>query len=239
MAVIADTHSNADALEAVLADIAKRGIDDIVNLGDNANGPAYPERSVDLLRSRAKYNVRGNGDRMTAGVGTISRSAQFARIRLSPERLAWLGDLPSTIQGDGWFACHGTPTSDTEYLLEEVTKDKVSLRSEFDIAVRLGDVHQPLILCGHSHLARVVALEDGRMIVNPGSVGLQAYDEAEPFPHKMEMGSPHARYAVVARNAFTWEAELVRVPYPWSHASQKARASGFEDWVRPLETGRV
>ena len=37
------------------------------------------------------------------------------------------------------------------------------------------------------------------MVVNPGSVGLPAYTDTEPVKHSMEMGAPHARYAVLDR----------------------------------------
>ena len=73
MAVIADVHGNAWALEAVLADIAHRGVKTIVNLGDNANGPLDPARSVELLRGCGAMHVRGNGDRMTAEGGATAR----------------------------------------------------------------------------------------------------------------------------------------------------------------------
>jgi hypothetical protein len=39
-------------------------------------------------------------------------------------------------------------------------------------------------------------LDDGRLVVNPGSVGLQAYDDDHGHPHVMENGTPHARYAI-------------------------------------------
>jgi predicted phosphodiesterase len=41
-AVIADVHGNRWALEAVLDDIARRGIRDIVNAGDHLSGPLDP-----------------------------------------------------------------------------------------------------------------------------------------------------------------------------------------------------
>jgi len=43
-------------------------------------------------------------------------------------------------------------------------------------------------------------LDGGRFIVNPGSVGLQTYEDDRPLPHRMEMRSPHARYAFVGSN---------------------------------------
>jgi predicted phosphodiesterase len=40
IAVIADIHGNMPALEAVLADIQRRGVDRTINLGDCVSGPA-------------------------------------------------------------------------------------------------------------------------------------------------------------------------------------------------------
>src|SRR5690606_12579707 len=105
IAVIADVHGNAPALEAVLADIAARNISQTVNLGDNANGPIDPARSVALLRRSGAIHVRGNGDRMVGEGGATARgSAQFARERLDAEAIAWLRDLPAIAHGDGWTA---------------------------------------------------------------------------------------------------------------------------------------
>ena len=75
IAVIADVHGNAWALEAVLADITRRGVSTVVNLGDNANGPLAPARSVALLRATGAVHVRGNGDRMTGEGGASARGS--------------------------------------------------------------------------------------------------------------------------------------------------------------------
>jgi hypothetical protein len=50
------------------------------------------------------------------------------------------------------------------------------------------------------------------LIVNPGSVGLQAYDDEHPHPHVVENGAPHARYAIVEKPA-GWQVDLRAVPY--------------------------
>ena len=76
--------------------------------------------------------------------------------------------------------CHGSPRSDVEYLLETPIDDRVQLSSTDEILERLGrhiPAHITLLACGHSHVARTVRLESGLLIVNPGSVGLPAYDD--------------------------------------------------------------
>ena len=65
--------------------------------------------------------------------------------------------------------------------------------------VSCGAIAQPVVLFGHDHLPALLSLPDGRLLVNPGSVGLPAYRDDLPFPHAMEAGSAHARYSIVTR----------------------------------------
>jgi hypothetical protein len=63
IAVIADVHGNAPALEAVRADIARRNVERIVNLGDCVSGPLWPRETVEALITAQWPTVRGNHDR--------------------------------------------------------------------------------------------------------------------------------------------------------------------------------
>ena len=62
-AAIADVHGNRPALEAVLADIAMLGLDEVVNLGDHVSGPLEAARTADLLMARGFPSIRGDQDR--------------------------------------------------------------------------------------------------------------------------------------------------------------------------------
>lgn len=237
-AVVADVHGNAWALEAVLHDIAGRGLKSIVNLGDNANGPLDPKRSVELLRGCGAMHVRGNGDRMTGEGGAMARrSALFARERLDELALRWLRELPSVARGDDWFAFHATPSSDEDYFLENIAGGKNVLATPAEIATRLGGTAETLILCGHTHVPRAVRLADGRLVVNPGSVGLPAYKDDSPIPHVVENGGPDARYAIVHRGATEWKVEFVALRYDHQAAGAAARAAGWPEWAHYVETG--
>jgi len=238
LTIIADVHGNALALEAVFNDIGRRGLAGIVNLGDNVNGPLEPARSYDFLRQIDAVHIRGNGDRMTAEGGTgCSKSGWFARERLDSEALAWLGALPTAHDDGSWLAVHGTPRSDSEYLLESVAKGGARLRPAEEVVKVAGSTQASLLLCGHSHLSRLISLSDGRLVLNPGSVGLPAYEADSPFPHRMESGSPHARYATAIWAADHWQFEFVCVPYDWEAAAAQAEKNGFPDWARALRTG--
>jgi predicted phosphodiesterase len=242
LAVIADIHSNTPALAAVLADVARAKPDVIVQLGDACNGPIDPVGTAALLRSLANVrHVRGNGDRLV-GDGSEApplKSVRFARERLSADDCAWVGEWPQVIEGDGWLACHGSPWDDTEYLLEQVTVHGVFLRPTGDVVKRLGPTRATLVLCAHTHVSRVVQVPGGPVLVNPGSVGLPAYSDQEPFPHQMEAGSPHARYAIVERQNGGWHVDLRAVPYDCERAASLAEQNGAPGWARAVRTGFV
>jgi len=240
IAVLSDIHGNVRALDAVLADAARRGIERIVNLGDILSGPLDPVGTADRLMALNLETIRGNHERQLLNLQPermgLSDAATIGR--LEPRHLEWLAALPETLWLEhDLYACHGSPASDLEYLLETVEPEGCRPAREDEVAARLSGIHAPMILCGHTHLPRHLRLADGRQVVNPGSVGLPAYADDHPYPHAMETGTPHARYAVITRGAEGWNAELIAVAYDWQAAADDASAVGREDWARALATG--
>ncbi|MGV3553144.1 metallophosphoesterase family protein [Rhizobium sp.] len=242
-AAIADIHGNALALEAVLADIAAQGIVDIVNLGDTLGGPLENGRTADMLVGLDLPTVRGNHDRylIDRDVADMHQWETDAHIQLSPAHFAWLRGLPPALV---WrheiFLCHATPADDNTYWLEGVSPDgHVHLRPLADIEALAAGIDQSLILCGHSHLPRAVALSGGRLIVNPGSVGCPAYDDVAPHVHKVEAGTPHASYAVVERRGNVWLPTFRQVAYDHMAMSRLAASKNRPDWARALASGRL
>jgi predicted phosphodiesterase len=158
--------------------------------------------------------------------------------QLSSRHKEWLSKLPATkMLGEQILLCHGTPTDDLEYLLEEIQGTEARLASQEKIRLRLGGLNIPLVLCAHSHLPHIVQTAGGGTIVNPGSVGLPAYGDTRPSVHYMETGSPHARYAVVDQEAGILKVDFVAVEYDWEQASQDAAAAERPDWAHALRTG--
>jgi predicted phosphodiesterase len=242
MAVISDVHGNTWALDAVLEDVRRRGIEDVVNLGDSAYGSLDPAGAVDRLRNAGVSSISGNQDRVIferSEEGRGSADHRFAMGRLRKQHLGWLEGLPALHVAAGVLFCHGTPRSDETYLLEKVTRWGVFLNDDDAILEHLRDTEEEVVCCGHSHVPRIARLSDGRLVVNPGSVGLPAYADDSPYPHAMETGSPHARYAVLSRQSGGWTVEHVSVPYPWRVAATVARRNGREDRARCIETGRA
>jgi putative phosphoesterase len=178
-AAIADVHGNRFALEAVLEDIDRRRIQTVVNLGDHLYGPLDHDGTVALLTERGFPSVSGNQDRQLVEEGSPHSN--------------WLAAMPIARELPGMLLFHGTPAKDDRYLLETVwPQGLVTLASDDELLERLGPVLQPLLLCGHTHIPRAVRFRN-HFIVNPGSVGLQAYEDDLPYPHRMETGAPEAR----------------------------------------------
>ncbi|MBI1279905.1 MAG: YfcE family phosphodiesterase [Anaerolineaceae bacterium] len=242
IAVIADIHGNLWALEAVLDDIKSRGITTIINLGDHVYGPIAPAATIERVMSTPMINISGNEDRCLLlppeQAGEFS-SYHLTRSQLNPEQLTWLESLPKTAIVGDIFCCHGTPDSDSTYMLETVTEHGVSLTSTERIRTYLKGISYPVILCGHTHIPRTVWLPDGRLVMNPGSVGVPAYDDITPYPHIMEAGSPHARYAILEKNGTDWNVEHIALKYDWSQAAAACRQNGRNDWAYWVETGRA
>jgi len=243
VAVISDVHGNRWALAAVLGDIGARQITVIVNLGDCLYGPLDPAGTARMLMRLDALTVCGNEDRAVTEAPErtdISPTLDFVRNSLGAEELEWLGSLKKTAAvGGDLFLFHGTPESDEEYLLQTVDKSGVSLRSTGELAGMLSYIEAPVILCGHDHTPGTVELPDGRLIVNPGSVGLQAYTDDKPFPHVIQTGSPHARYSILSRTSAGWQVENIAVVYDWQAASAAALTNGRPDWAAWLRTGRA
>ena len=242
IAVISDIHGNLGALSAVLADIGMRDCDSVVNLGDIVSGPLQPVETLDLLMPLALPTIRGNHERqlLEMSPSAMGASDAYAHAHLRQDQREWLERLPvGLVLDDNILLCHGTPANDLEYLLEQVDADGVRPATPDEILAKSADAAYPVILCGHTHLPRAMRLADGRLIVNPGSVGLPAYHAEHPFPHDIQNHSPKARYAVLDDAGGQWNAELIAVGYDHETAARLAMEHGSPEWAHALRTGRV
>jgi predicted phosphodiesterase len=243
IALISDVHGNLPALEAVVAHIARQGVDHVACLGDHLSGPLLPLETARYLMDRTDWTfLAGNHERQVLAVqpGRGGASDAYARACLSGAELAWLDALRPTAQPlPELFLCHGTPRSDCEHFLETVRSGTLAIASRQELAERLGTVTAPVVACGHSHVPRAVRLPSGQLLVNPGSVGLQAYLDDHPQPYRVECGSPDARYAVVEQAQGTWTATLHSVPYDSRGMARLAAARGRPEWEQGLLHGWV
>ena len=255
IAIISDIHGNLPALQAVLGEIDQEGVDHIINVGDTLGGPLESACTADLLLARSIPMIAGNHERqlLTLPPDKLNRSDACTAGEISPTHRAWLASAPPTLWlRDDVFVCHGTPHSDLHYWMETVTNDfgqngssGIRAATPAEVLQRLGTgphTKASLIICGHTHIPRVVSVSsptDGHLItiVNPGSVGLPAYDDVHPFKHYIETGSPHARYAMAEQTAVGWKIDLRCVMYGFESMAQLAELRQRPDWAMALRTG--
>lgn len=242
-AVIADIHSNSDALAAVLQDIAGQGIKSIVNLGDHLSGPMAARETADLLMAANMPCILGNHDRwLIENKREDMISVDGAAFdQLDDHHLDWLRAMPKTLWlSDDVFACHGTPRSDMTYWMEMVAPDgEVVLRSRHEIANEASGISASLFLCAHTHIPRRMDLTDGRVILNPGSVGCPGYTDDAPYDHVVQTGTSAACYAVVETSPNGWITSFRHVPYDPTRMIELAKAADHPHWVERLASGWV
>lgn len=259
IAFVSDIHGNLSALNAVIHDMARRQVQQVINLGDTLSGPLLPVETAQRLSTLPWLHVAGNHERqvLTLPLARQSLSDAFTSQQLTPTDKAWLASHadpcdPRLHRGDMWpeqmgsdvALCHGSPRSDIEYLLETPVGEVALLATAEEIEERLdGRIppHIGLLACGHTHVPRSVRMASGLLIVNPGSVGLPAYDDDHIYPlssfHRIETGSPDARYAVVEKQEGRWTCDLISVPYDHETMASVADQNGRPDWAHALRTG--
>jgi predicted phosphodiesterase len=225
--IISDVHGNLPALEAVLDDLRRRNVDQVINLGDCVSGPLWPRETVELLIGARWPTIRGNADRRVSGPDPATMGPdQLVHAQLTEAQRRWLAALPVLIDlGQGIIAFHGTPIHDDRYLIERVQHGELVRASAACIRERLGATKGRVLLCGHSHQPQFIQLPDGPIILNPGSVGLS------------ETGSPHARYAVLVLDGEQVEVEMFAVTYDALMAADRADKNGRPEWAHTLRTG--
>lgn len=242
-AVIADVHGNHLALEAVLADIRALGIERIVNLGDSFSGPLEAGLTADLLLPLDAVSVSGNHDRalIDRPFDEMGDWEVPSYPQLSEAQLDWIRALPfSTVMDEEIYLCHATPQDDNTYWMETLSADGIfHLKPRADIEAIAAGLDYPLLLCGHSHIARAVQLSDGRLIINPGSVGCPGFDYDVPVYHKAEAGTPFASYAILEKTVLGWQPSFRQVRYDNHAMAALARRHGMMDWVSALTSGWI
>lgn len=243
LAVISDIHGNAYALEAVLADIADQAPDLTVNLGDHFSGPMDAGRTAGILTGMGIPAITGNHDRWLINPpdGTFGRWEVWALEQLTKADLDWVKALPATrVIADEIFMCHATPGDDVTPWLDDFNSEGVMAPVLQKKVETIGaGCDYPVILCGHTHVPRLVALSGDRIVVNPGSVGCPGFYIPISPPVSWSSGAPHARYAILDKTQSGWRVNFRAVTYDFAAAAKAVAARGSAELSRALATGWV
>jgi putative phosphoesterase len=228
--LVADMHGNAVAFDAVIADLGREEFDEVICLGDVAQGGPRPAEVVDRLRELGWRCVFGNSDEflftlesqiepVTERVRTIG---EWSREQLGQERLEFLRTFEPTVEldleGRRLVCCHATPTSNEDVILPETPRD--------EIARALGDAD--VVACGHVHLQWLRRI-DRKLWLSVGSVGL-VWEHKDPMDE--QPFDPWAEYAVLNAEDGRFGVEFRRVPFDVDAVVQAAAAMPDEEYAR-------
>lgn len=219
VAVLADIHGNAPALEAALVAVREADVDLVVMAGDALPGP-MPSECVRLLSGcgLSVLALYGNGDRETlaavdgrelTSVPPLYQPAiHWNAAQLSGDDVRWLREWPATltvpVDGIGRvLCCHATPQNDLDIFTR--------LTPEERIAPAFSGLDAAIVVCGHTHMAfdRTIA---GVRVLNAGSVGMPF---GEPGAHWLLLDAAGPRF--------------IRTAYDLDAAAARIRASGYPD----------
>jgi predicted phosphodiesterase len=186
--ILSDIHANWEALDAVLKQ-ARGEYDRILCCGDVVGYGADPDRVTEWVRDHCDLVIRGNHDKVCAGLDDLEwfsplarASAVWTREHIKPGNISYLHELPAgPARVDGFQILHGSPADEDEYLVTD--QDAAQVFPYLDMQVSF---------FGHTHLQggfqlhrngvrrlppireEVVEHEldpDGYYLLNPGSVG--------------------------------------------------------------------
>ena len=221
-AVFSDVHSNLPALEAVLTDIERAGVDATYAVGDLVGYAPWPNEVLERLQADGIPSVMGNYDdgtgfdRDECGCAYIDptekalgdRSFAWTKAHTTDANKAWLRTLAPQIRleadGHRLLLVHGSPRRINEYLYEDkpdATFARIAEGAQADI-----------IVCGHPHrpyMKRVGAT----LFVNDGSVG------------KPKDGDPRACWALIETSPTGVRHEFHRAEYDIEAAARAIEAS--------------
>ena len=232
LALLSDQHGNDVAFWAVLEDVARLGVEEVVCLGDVAQGGTQPAETLDRLSVFGFETVLGNADAFLLEVPADSpepvteRQLEVREWTLSQLDASHVEQIRSfapvvrrELDGVSLLLFHGSPRSYDDVLLPEAGGAALEPFLGHDAALLAG---------GHTHLQWTRRIGDG-LYVNPGSVGISYDRHADPLVLR-----PLAEWALVTVADGSVAVEFRQVPYAVDDVWDAAKRSGrphAEDWA--------
>jgi len=230
--LIADVHANLPAFKAVLAELEKRGVHQIMMLGDVVGYGPHPEACIDLAIEHNVFCIRGNHDHYVAHDGDVrvasssmaKWSLDWTLKQLDESKKQWLGALPVRHRMPGWMAVHGAPIDKTffnGYVYNMTADQNLDYLRSVDI---------PVCLHGHSHIQGVYVLNGGTVqpFSCPEHINLKQYSAALICPGSV--GQPRSGRPVVEGAVFypdTLDVKMFSMDYDMEMVIKDMEAFGF------------
>lgn len=200
LAIFSDIHGNLVALETVLADLRREGIEQMVCLGDTAVSGSQPNDVLTQLSELGIPIVQGNTDEWLLNPTPFEQNSEryqkiyaiemWAAEQITTVNYAFVKTFQPSIElpldeKNRLLCFHGTPRSNTE-LLRATTPDE-------DISPMIAEQTATILAGGHTH-QQLIRRYQNKLIINPGSVGLPYIRLAD----NTIQNPPWAEYAVLS-----------------------------------------
>lgn len=232
IAIISDIHGNLAALQAVLQDLERQRVDQVIHGGDLVTIGPRPAEVLDLLRELGWSGVMGNTDEMlwdSSARSGLERAAPrlanwlhhlfdtlapWAREQLGEERVDWLRHLPRAWRRQKLLVLHASPNN--------LWRAPMPDADETELMTVFGAQHAELVVYGHIHRPYIRTLPN-LIVANSGSVGL---------PYDSDW---RAAYLLIEDG----HASVRRVEYDLDREVVDIRASGFPlaEWLVATQRG--
>ena len=230
LVVISDIHGNLEALEAILSDISRLGLDTVVCLGDNIGYGPEPDQVLTLLRSRNIPSLMGNHEWGLLDERSLQwfnpqarRSLLQNKLLLSDESLDYIESLPVNMIIDDCLLVHACPPDSIKTYLFEISPAQFSqifLEMTCDIC-----------MVGHTHELVLVSYTAGQITIAPLQEGIKTLDKKSKYIVNVgSVGQPrdgnnNAKYVIWDSENLTLEVRFV--PYNIGKTVEKIMALGL------------
>lgn len=217
LALIADIHANAPALEAVVVHARRQHVDLVVGLGDLVGTSALPLETIALMRDQGIESVAGNHD--LAAIGRLSLDLAGPRAReilewtrgvLTDADWRYLAELPMELAPRPEVLCLHAGLSDPVARLRTADDFRAQAR-----LIRAYDPRVSICCLGHTHLPGVVSVVGPEVYVYPGpsaDLPLEGFHFVNPGSvGDLTTRDPRAVYATLDLDAR--RVQFFRVPY--------------------------
>ena len=231
--VISDVHANLPALEAVMTELLRHGVERIICCGDLVDYAPWPREVISRLRDLDVLSVQGNHDAAAVGAFPIDGFNEEAKVTvdwtravLSPVETTYLAKLEQIHREEEFVVVHGSLRGPLwEYV-----------RDEFVAGESLSSLTRQLCFFGHSHIqggymsvsgkvrsidphVKLAIRPGAKYLINPGSVG-QPRD-----------GDARAAYAVVELDNGRGSVSFERVSYDIGSVARAIDRAGLPHWL--------
>lgn len=246
-ALIADLHSNLEALQAILAHARAQGVQRFVFLGDLIGYGPDPEAVLDacmnLVAAGEALAVLGNHDAAACGRDPAPdmnpqarRAIEWTRACLKPRHQQWLTRLPIMLQRDRMTWVHGSALCPEAWTyIYDSGLARASVAAAGSTWVFCGHVHTPTLFysCQDERMLAIRLIERRPIILHPRRTWLSIVGAAG----QPRDGLPGARYAIFDRQRFQYTS--YRLPYDFEHTAAKIRAAGLPEYLARYIEGSI